>query len=531
MSLTTRLPGTQAALRLLLYGAMAVVTVVFLLRPLNDPDFFWHLKTGEWIVQHGGIPERDPFNYTNEIAQVAAARFTLAASWLSEVLYFLIYDRAGIPGILALKLLLVLLLVTALTRLRRGDPTVHAALILAMLPLILWAYPFDRPQVFSFILFAALLVLLERERTAPTQPSGWKSHLPLPLLMLLWSNMHGGHAIGQVTILLFIALEGAKFLHPSLGPAGRDRYRRLLIVGGAGLFASLANPNSYHALGVALSPPSSLIQNTEYISSVTFFTDQPLMPVFWGALALCALAILFSIRKPDITWIALVAGLGYQGFYHIRYIPFSMIAALPVIGAWLSAPRPLRWVRHLLAAGSIVLAAFSMKDQIPSSERVRLALRVNENMYPVRAADFILANAPAGNLYNTYLWGGYLIWRLGPERKVFVDGRGLAALGNFQATAINMAYSNPGDPSPYWKRLLRQYGVGYMIIPRVLSYDGLLFDDVANLRAALLDSPEWVPVYADTISLVFVQNTPEHRDLIQRHAIPRARLRDWWPRN
>jgi hypothetical protein len=526
MSLTTHLPGPRSALRLLLYGAMAVVTVVFLLNPLNDPDFFWHLKSGEWIWQHGEIPERDPFNYTSEIAQAAVQRFTLAASWLSEVLYYLIEDRAGMPGILALRFLLALLLVTVLTRLRRGDPTVHAALILAMLPLIYRTYPFDRPQAFSFVLFAALLVLLERARSAPTQPPGWKSHLPLPLLMLLWSNLHGGHAIGQVTIVLFIVLEGAKFLHPRLLPAGRDRFRRLLIAGGAGLVASFANPNTYHAIGMAMGPASSLIQNTEYLSSVKFFDAQPLVAIFWGALVLCALSILLSIGRPDITWIALVAGLGYEGFSHVRYIPFFMIAALPVIGTLLLAERSLRWGRPLLAAGSVVLVAFAMMNHIPSREQVRRAMRVNENMYPVRAADFVLANAPAGNLYNTYFWGGYLLWRLGPERKVFVDGRGLAAQSNFQATTINMAYSNPTDPPPHWKRLLRQYGVGYMIIPSVQGYEGVQFDDVSRLRAALLGSPEWVPVFADAISLVFVQNAPEHRDLIQRHAIQRARLRD-----
>jgi hypothetical protein len=81
-----------------------------------------------------------------------------------------------------------------------------------------------------------------------------------------------------------------------------------------------------------------------------------------------------------------------------RYIPFFMIAALPVIGTLLSAERLLRWGRSLLVAGSVALVAFSMRDNLPSREQVRLAMRVNENAYPVRAADFVLATTPKGNL-------------------------------------------------------------------------------------------------------------------------------------
>jgi hypothetical protein len=520
------MPGPEASLRFLLYGAMAVVAMGFLLKQASDPDFFWHLKTGEWVWQHGGLLNHDPFNYTNQLREDSAQRFTLTASWLSEVLYYMMYALAGMPAILALKLILALLLVAVLMRLRCGDRTVHAALVLTALPLLFSTYALDRPQAFSFLFFAELLVLLERERSAPSPLSGWKSFLPLPLLMLVWANMHGGHAIGQMTLALFIVLEGAKFLHPGLRPAGRDRYRRLLIVGGAGLVASLVNPNSYHAVGMALSSSFTLLRNAEYLPSVKFFEGQPLVAIFWGALALAALAVLSSIRKPDITWFALLAGIGYQAFSHVRYIPFFMIAALPVIGTWLSAGAFSISGRRLLVAGSVVLAALSLKDEIPSRQQLQTAMRVNENLYPVRAADFVLAVNPKGNLYNTYFWGGYLLWRLAPERKVFVDGRGLNAQTSFQSAVIDLAFSNPSDPAPHWKRLLRQYGVGYLIIPRIEASEGILLGDVGRLRQALLDAPEWVPVFADSLSLVFVQNRPEHRDLIRRHAIPRELLRD-----
>jgi len=524
-------PRPETAIYLLLCGAMVVVTVCLLLRPYCDPDFFWHLKTGEWIWQNRELPAQDPFNYMSRFVSEGGQRFTLTSYWISQVLYHLICDRWGLPGIVVLKFLLALLLVAALIKLRRGDPLVHAALVLVSLLLFYRLYLFDRPQIFSFVLYATLLLLLEKERYSAAAPASRAAYLPVPLLMLLWSNLHGGYLVGQVTITLFIALEGLKFAHRALQPVRPVQYRRLLIAGIAGLVASCVNPNSYHALGMALGPASNWMKNAEYASTVTFFREmhQPLVAIFWGALVLAAASFLTTAGKPDITAYALLAGTGYFGFQHIRYVPFFMITALPVIGVLLSAERVTRWGRYALVAASLSLAAFVIRDDIPSRERISLAGRVNSMIYPVRAADFIVANNLQGNIYNTYFWGGYLIWRLGPERKVFVDGRALNPQASFESFEISEAMALPGQYPPLWKRLLQQRGVGYLVIPRVRSSQGKALDDVDDLRKALLEAPEWFPVFADPISLVFVLNTPEHREVIRKYGIPKERLLGWSP--
>lgn len=523
-------PRGEAALRLLLYGGMFFVTLLSQLRLANDSDFFWHLKTGEWIWQHRELPAQDPFNFRSQTIEPARQRFVLTSYWLSQIVYYGIHVIWGIPGIVALRILIVTLLALALVKLGRGDPVVHAALVLAVLLLLNGHYSFDRPWVFSFLFFAVLLLLLEKERTATRVPSGWSTHLALPLLMLVWANMHGGHAVGQVLILLYLALEGIKFLHPVLHPAGSDRYRRLLIAGSGGLFASFINPNSYHALGFVLFSPKNWIEVADYLPTlqVSRELDQPLLLLYWGALALTALACLFTIRKPDITGIALLAGTGYAGFSHFRHIPFFMIAAVPVIGVFLSTTRAKRWTKWALVAGSVALAVNFSRSRLPSRETVGKALRVNSAVYPVQAADFVVASGLKGNLYNINLWGGYLLWRLGPERKVFVDGRGINPQANFDSAAINMAFVWQGESTPYWKNLLNQYGVGFLIIPRDPSRREILFEDIGLLTEALLADTDWIPVFADETALVFVRNTEEHREVITLHGIPKNRPLGWW---
>jgi len=519
-------PRFEKALRFLLYGGMIVVSLLYQLRPFNDPDFFWHLKTGEWIWQHRELPAGDPFNFVSPAVEPVGRRFTLTAYWLSQVSYHLIHDRLGMPGIVVLKLVVALLFVLALLKLRRGDPVVHAALVLVVLPLLFCLYPLDRPQAFSFLFFAVLLARLEKERTAAAAPSGWASGLVVPILMFAWANMHGGHAIGQVTIALYLALEGVKYLHPALRPAGRERYRRLLVLGVAGLGASFVNPNSWHALQIALVPAPAWVGNTDYLSTVRYFhnMDQPLIFIFWGALFLTALACLFTVTRPDITRIALLAGTGYYGFIHVRYVPYFMIAAVPVLGVFLSAERVSRWARQALLAGAVLLVTYVIWNEFPSRERVGAALGVNNAYYPVRAADFVIANDLRGNLYNTYVWGGYLLWRLAPERKVFVDGRGVNAQATFLSGSIALALAQSVESPMYWKNILKQYGIGYLIIPREQTCQGFVFDDTSGLREALREAPEWVSVFADETALVFVLNTPEHRAVIARYGTPTERL-------
>jgi hypothetical protein len=514
----------DAALLLLLYSALALAGPVLLLNSVNDPDFFWHLKTGEWIWEHRGLPVSDPFNFMNQASAGEGQRFTLTAYWLTQVIYHLVHEALGMPGIAALKLVVFSLFLAALLKLRRGDRVLHAALVLSVLPLLAVGYAYDRPQAFSFLFFALLLAILERARSVPGGPAGWRSDLAAPLLMLLWANMHGGHVLGQAVIVLFLVLEGVKFSHPSLQPLGPERYRRLAVAGGGALLVSLVNPNSWHGFAAAVSPVPVWLGNEEYASTLSAFRMQPLVAVFWGALGLSLLSVLRSWRKPDITRIVLLAALGYQGSLHVRYVPFFLVAALPAVGAWLSAERLVPGARHLVAAGSLALATLPLRDAVPTRERVAVALRVNERVYPVHAADFVLANAPRGNLYNTYLWGGYLLWRLSPERKVFVDGRGLSPYAVFQGFTISTAFRDAGDP-PLWERLLRQYGVGYIVIPRVESSGGIGLDRAGPLRAALSTSPGWALVFSDPISLVFVRNVPEHRALIARHAIHGERFR------
>ena len=124
-------------------------------------------------------------------------------------------------------------------------------------------------------------------------------------------------------------------------------------------------------------------------------------------------------------------------------------------------------------------------------------------------------------MYNNYDWGGYLIWRLAPERKVFIDGRGFDDVFLWQAMKIRVAHVIKGTGEREWRSLLQKYGVTYIITTSQAPQGR-----VDDLVRALLSDAEWVPVYFHKAShsLIFVNNTPEYAQVISKYAINREAL-------
>ena len=503
---------------ILLIAVLVLLALFHLLRTFSDNDFFWHLKTGEWIAQHRALPEHDPFAYTTQELDTPRSRFILRGFWLGQLLYHGVYRLGGFDGLALLRVPLVALLAVLLWRRREGDPLYDLALLVLALLALLGMYPLDRPQVFSFLFFAALLLLLERIRAGRAGP--W-TVAAIPLAMLAWANLHPGYALGVAVIALYLAAEGFRLLVPALRPIGRDRYRQLLLAGVLGVAASLLNPSGYRALVEVVSPKPDAAFNTEYISAIealTVFNDtRVLVYLLFVALAAWALVSSWRERRFDLTQALLLTGLGVLSFTGIRYIAFFLVAALPVVGSRTpggKAAGAWKWATVALALGLGLYATWGERDNL---RRVGTGGWVHRYHFPVDAAEFIAGSELPGRMYNYWPWGGYLIWRLGPERQVFFDGRHLSYELFDQARAIDSAApAAPGAP-PRWKADLERYGVRWVVGPFADS-DGT----VIPLVFGLLQDANWVPIYSDYRAGIYVRRAPDTTELLRRRAIPRA---------
>jgi hypothetical protein len=159
------------------------------------------------------------------------------------------------------------------------------------------------------------------------------------------------------------------------------------------------------------------------------------------------------------------------------------------------------------------------RDEAANLNTIRSGDWISDERFPAKVADFILTNDLKGNMYNHFNWGGYLIWRLAPARKVFVDGRCLSEEVDWQAYAISLAYAGRDPAVPVWKQLLQRYDVRYIIIPPMFSSGRPM-----PLANELMKSDDWVLVFSDVNSMLFVRNIVENAEVIRNYSLPKKLL-------
>jgi hypothetical protein len=419
-----------------LIGVVVFVLLLTLL-PLADPDYFWHLKTGEYIVGHAALPAGDVFSYTK------TGQPWVLHEWLFEVLLYVVFTAFGAPGVHALAAgLIMAALALSFTTARR-----LASAAVAWPPLIIGTYAFasgmsPRPQLITYACFALFLAVLLRFK----YEHAVKPLTVLPLVMVVWVNAHAAYAVGIVLVLLFTACEWVAWAcRPARDPAGKRRLVHLSQVACLVVLASLANPGLFerwlYPLQVVGMTVNHLIQewqspNFHQLESLAYLV---LVLTFFVAYA-------YDTRKPDLTELALPLLFVVAGCVSRRHVPLAVLTLVPftalglarapfaTAGAFVRSLRPVRWYmarrstgRELgnyeyalnwLVAGVIVLCV----PVYVHGKQTQLEHRP-EKILAEGAAGYIVAHGLGGNLFNEYGDGGYLIYRLAPQARVAVDGR------------------------------------------------------------------------------------------------------------
>jgi hypothetical protein len=218
----------------------------------------------------------------------------------------------------------------------------------------------------------------------------------------------------------------------------------------------------------------------------------------WMPLAVLILALVAApllMRRPvPLTRVLLAVFFGFAALRSMRHVPLFALTAIPLLAAQLdgltagrptvrATPRFARWLNPLLLGLTLLavgLRFVSVLQEQPKSEA--------EN-YPQATADWILENRPAGNLYNTYGWGGYLIWRLYPEYPVYIDGRADVYGDEFIYDYLKIYYGQPG-----WEEKLE-----------AASVRPVLVEADSGIAYALADSEAWQSAYQDESAVIFIK--------------------------
>lgn len=460
-------------------------------RNVTDPDLWWHLKTGQYISEHKSVPHADPFSYTR------AGQPWVAHEWLTELLLYQIHRSAGWGGLIVI-FSAVLAAAFWFLYLRCGPaPYVAgvATLCAAWATAPVWGV---RPQVLSLLLTSLWLLILERSESNP-KLLWWT--LPLTLL---WVNLHAGFALGLALSALFLAGEWMECrLRWSSQQSGQRLKTATLILFLDFLLVPL-NPNGLRLFSYPIETLRSAgMQN--YIAewaSPNFHNAQywPLLGVLLGVFAVLRWSGR-AVRPRDL--LLLLVSL-YAGLCSIRMIPLFVLIAIPIVakrlGNWprrRSATRPhaaARVVLNVVLNCAIILAMAAFAG-IHIARVIQRQPQAETQQFPASAVAFLATHAVPGPIFNHYDWGGYLVWRLYPSARVFIDGRAdlyeKQLLDQFADT-----YQFKGD----WQQPLQRWAIGTVLVPR----------DSA-LATGLRSDPGWTVSYEDAQAVVLTASARTHR--------------------
>lgn len=473
-------------LPVLLWGSLFFLLA---LRPLEDYDTFWQLQSGKHIWQTKSFIYSDIFS-------LAADAFRLEHCWLSDLIFYALYSAGGFMLLNLLKPLAILVCAWLLWRwsMQRDVPTAVALPVLTLCLLASEPSWLVRPQLWTFVLAILYLQLLYRGRE-----QGLRAWLWLAPLMLLWANLHAACVFGFVLIGLFGCGELIRALRRQ---TSWRRVGELMMAGLLTLAASFVNPYGYRIPAVLFGHVNLhdveltiLTGNMEWLPPT--FSQ---VPLFYVVMALWGVLLIARLRRIDPAELFFFAAFLYMGLSMIRHATLVSLLAgvfLPLslhegLGSWRDRVVT-RGITTLLVWGTVgVLAALLVLQ----GGKGRLGLGLKAGQYPAGAADFIRQQNLPANLYNSYDWGGYLMWRLYPDYLVFLDGRS-GSVELFEAS-IEIDEARDG-----WGRLLDRHGVN-TIVTRTCYYDT---GGPLKLISALAVNPDWALLYRDEVALVYVRRS------------------------
>jgi hypothetical protein len=491
LSLASLLKTRQTFVVVLAFGLFAMAA-----RGMLDPDIWWHLRTGQLIVHNHHLFHADPYSFTR------SGQPWVNHEWLFDVLAFALYRVAG-----AGTLIFAFALITSSTFLLvfsrcPGKPYMAGVVTVlgAIASVSSWGV---RPQMISLLLATVFLFLLEHSDQRPGV-LWW-----LVPLTVLWVNLHAGYALGISLIALSLlgsALDSVFQAERSAQSA--VHLRRLFVVLVACCSVVLINPygvQMYVYPFQTLRSPGMQRFIQEWFSPD--FHDPKYLPVVLMILGIL-LGIASSPKRLTARELLLLLPTMASALWSVRHIPVFMVVAAPMLAGFLEGWRGGARVRLfndangksrpsavlvnalliLGVAGFATARAWWVVQQQPAAEA---------RQFPAAAVSFLVKERPPQPLVNHYNWGGYLVWKLYPDYRVYIDGRADVYGDDFMSQFAS-AYYITND----WKKPLRQWSIWTVVLP-----------PDSPLVTALRSSPEWKQIYTDAQAAVLRRVPTESNSL------------------
>jgi len=491
-----------------------------------DGDLGRHLTIGNYILTNHTIPTIDSFSHS------MAGQALTPHEWLAQLAMALAYRAGGLNGVVLFSALLIAITFTmtfrqCLKRSRYSSISLGLTVLAAAAASLHWL---ARPHLFTLLLVVLWTGNLERLRRG----QGFRWWIA-PLLMILWANLHGAFLAGFVLWGIYLLGElwdgwlkravrmdglggpqneevgtsGDQYLRPDFNALKvKSQLKDYLLLGVLSFAVTFLNPSGWHLWGTSL----GFLQNRYLVSHTAEYLPPNFQePSSWPFLGLIVLSILVVGRAGKSingAHLLLLGAWTAMGLFSARNIPIYAVLAAPVLaeaaGDRLSQAHGFAGIKNLEGRIATIQASLHgyawpvmavLGVALALSNGVRLDFsrqgnRFSPQVFPVEAVDYLENHPVSGRMFNYFPWGGYLLYRLWPDQKVFIDGQ-----TDFYGEALTRQYEQVITLSPGWQEVLEQYQVEWVIMPAD-----------SELGRALLDEAGWRELYGDETGKILGKN-------------------------
>ena len=448
---------------------------------IHDPDMWWHLKVGGYIVENREVPQADFYSFSNE------GHHWIAHEWGSEVIYYLSYKLWKFRGLFMVNLIFLSLTYYMLGRLihtranRDLSVTTVVIIVCTVFSSIFWVF---RPHLMAYLFFIGYIYILEE------YVRGRNLLWLLPLIMVLWVNMHGSFIMGIVLIGIYLlaGLVNINFGRLLSVKWEKNRLKTLILVLVLAAAAVVINPNTVKMYYYPFFTMNSkaIVENITEWASPDF--HNPVFKAFLAYLFLVYTTMMIS-RKPVKLHDTLLLGLfTYLAMFGARNIALFMFITGPVWAEHLSGFLvPARPQKQVTALNWLILLAALTYGIYAFPAQMTIDDKVNRERFPDKAVQYMKDHNLNGTIFNNYNWGGYLIWTRYPANKPFIDGRSDIYEDRVLPDYMDITKLRPGA-----YELLKKYNPDYILMP-----------PEAPINHLLMAKGDWQIVYSDKVALLY----------------------------
>ncbi|MGB9736598.1 MAG: tetratricopeptide repeat protein [bacterium] len=473
-----------------------IFAFIFTLNSISEPDTFWHLKMGQYIIDTHGFPFSDIFSYT-----LAGTR-SYPVEWLFEVMWYCIYSVFGISGMILTKALIsgFTSLFMYLTLRQYKTNNLLNYIIVACVFISAGFYFMDRPQIITY-LGMALLIYITSLPDLEKRRSLWF----IPFLILVWVNFHPGVVFGLIFLIFWVVEGYIDLFKHRIKPYAVSKRLLILILS---ICASLITPSTYHLYTflfhhvVSFGSKGGLDYIAEFLPPS--FSQTP--AIFTGLVIFTVIFIL-GIFKIPIRFVLSGLVMLPMSFDMRRMVILGLISIAPGIGIIIN-----EWIRHIrihipsflltILYSLIIIAPFGYEFyQYKTDYTDYKSIRIQEQFYPEQAIDFILKHHIKGNIYNSINFGGAVIFLGYPEIKDFIDTR--LAPERILLPEVNQSLLNPH----LFDKLLNKYNVSYALVETYVPFD----------YPELFPAPKWHLVYFDDYAQIYIKQGTGNDEIIDKY--------------